>query len=122
LLTLNFLAMNFKGTPGPWVVVSSVQPPIDGTKMAAKYIGTFDIKTEPREGHEPGLWLAAVHPYECSGFTTKDQAAANAKLIAASPDMLDMLIACKEFIKTHMHYPGEGMCDKIQQVIDKALT
>lgn len=111
--------MNFKGTPGPWYIHDNRSY----DKIYERYAGTFDIRTNPEgTADSKSLWIADVKPYDGQGFTGKEAAEANAKLIAASPEMLNMLVACKEFIKTHMHYPGEGMIDKIQQVIDKATT
>lgn len=87
-----------KHTPGPWYLIDDVQLPIQENESSAKYIGTFNIKTKPLEAHDVGLWLAAVHPYECSGFTSKEEANANAKLIAAAPDMFTELKDNHEFL------------------------
>jgi hypothetical protein len=113
---------DFKGTPGPWIIVSSVQPPADGTKLSAKHIGTFDIKTEARGWHDSGLWVAAVHPYECTGFPSEEEAAANAKLIAAAPDMLNYMILMKNHIEKYVSgnvSKGEVLAE-INAIINKA--
>lgn len=127
-----------KHTPGPWIIVDNVQPPLPGyeARSSAKHIGTFDIKTEPCEDHEVGLWLGAVHPYECSGFTSKEQAAANAKLIAAAPDMLEAIqcaLNIKDLWSAQQHgtvsadHAGEmealqKMQDKLEAALAKATT
>lgn len=109
-----------KHTPGPWFVH-------DGTshsKDSRGYVGTFDIKTSPKgELHNGTIWIGDTKPYDDPGFTDKETAHANAKLIAAAPEMLSAL---QQIVKGQQ---GETKSDFIQrmiclaeEVIEKATT
>lgn len=64
-----------KHTPGPWIVIPSPDPEV--TNISIQSYST------------PSLWVASVHGSHVD--TPDDQMNANAKLIAAAPDMLDAL-------------------------------
>lgn len=83
---------DFKGTPGPWFVCDSTM------KRTTKdgHSGTFDIIN--REQYEIGMKVIGdVKPYG-GNFPDKDEAQANAKLIAAAPDMFADLKENHEFL------------------------
>jgi hypothetical protein len=77
---------DLKITPGPWFIHDETC----WNELREKYVGTFDIRTNP-EGNPnaDSLWIADVKPYGMRGFTDRETAKANAKLIAAAPDLLD---------------------------------
>lgn len=108
-----------KFTPGPWFVH-------DGTsrsKDSRGYVGTFDIKTSPKgELHSGTIWIGDTKPYDDPGFTDKETAHANAKLIAASPELLAAAEEALDFIKAHNHYVATGIIDKLKMAIAKATT
>lgn len=109
----------------PLFIHDDVAPPLLTSKNGAKYIGTYDLKTT-EEINEETKWIAAVHPYECFGFPSKEDARAYAKLFAAAPDMLQALIDIKDEVD-HLGTICAGslsndLYDKIVNAIKKATT
>lgn len=74
----------FKGTPGPWRVARQNGSPTTGEWMIA--------------GAKPG-YLAEVR--DCGGGF----AAANARLIAAAPELLDALMELADWYREHTGLP-----------------
>ena len=54
----------------------------------------------------------------CNLFNVGDETEANAKLIAAAPELLDALIDCQEFLSKRFGHTivGQGMLDRINKV------
>lgn len=95
-----------KFTPGPWFVHDNVQDPIEPKQSNAKFIGTYDIKNSDASCGDDVLWIADAKPYECDGFADKATAFANAKLIAAAPDMFEVI---KELYEYSMQSGHKGL-------------
>ena len=72
-------------TPGPWVTIRSGMR--DNSAVAT-------IEEKPPEMEEPNYWLVA------QANTLRDEWEANARLIAAAPDLLEALEMLLEFPKT----------------------
>jgi hypothetical protein len=86
--------VDFKGTPGPWFVIDSTGK---HSQKTGKYTGTFDIIN--REQYEVGMKvIGEAKPYGGEHFPELDEASANARLIAASPDMIAELKNNHEFL------------------------
>jgi hypothetical protein len=103
-----------KFTPGPWHVHDNT-----GVSENGNIIGTYDIKNSKDSTGEGVFWIGDTKPYDCSGFTDKATAAANAKLIAAAPDLLDALkelLECDYTSGTHL-YSAQA---KAKAAIEKA--
>lgn len=107
-----------KFTPGPWHVH-------DGTsrsKDSRGYVGTFDIKTSPKgELHNGTIWIGDTKPYDGPGFTDKETAHANAKLIAAAPDMLNALLDAKKHLEGYCFGDNQERTDVFNN-ITKAIA
>lgn len=74
-----------KHTAAPWFV-------IDDTSIhhrTGELVGSFSITTTPL--HTEGrIYVASCAPYGTEGFTNKGEAEANARLIAAAPELLEL--------------------------------
>lgn len=82
-----------KHTPGPWYVHDETSY----DELHEKHIGTFDIRNKQKGDLNQGYWIADVKPYETKGFTGREVAIANAKLIALAPDMYEIVKELYEF-------------------------
>lgn len=91
-----FIVKEFKGTKGKWVWVND------------------NLKND--EGK-----LVITHPNLTS---QTEKANANAKLIAAAPDLLEALQKVKELHKKHykFHSIGQGFIEEADEVIQKAIN
>jgi hypothetical protein len=111
----------FKGTPGPWFVIDSTGK---HSQKTGKYTGTFDIIN--REQFEVGMKaIADAKPYG-GNFPELEEARANAKLIAASPDMLEAIqcaLNLKDLWSAQQHgtvsVDHEGEMQALQKMQDK---
>jgi hypothetical protein len=72
-----------------------------------------DIKNSNEE-----LIAKAYGFYEKGKYTYTDECLANAKLIAAAPDLLEVLIKLKEWEKTN--FIEQSLLEKINNAINKA--
>lgn len=97
-------------TPGPWSVSSMMH-----LEDINKTSGTYGIKVSPN-----GHWIAKLHPL--NGIVESgDELRANARLIAAAPEMLDMLIELQESAQYWSEYDVPvGIVDRLNVVISKA--
>lgn len=73
----------FKGTPGPWVVSYA-----DNPKHGFSWGGYWQIDAQ--------YDAVACNQFCYAGNNKPDVSEANARLIAAAPDLLEMLIACRD--------------------------
>lgn len=78
--------MSAKHTPAPWYVIDRTSEHNGDTT------GTFDISTTVDYNYG-GKWIGDTKPYGGKGFTDKETAKANAHLIAAAPELFDVLKA-----------------------------
>lgn len=93
----------FKGTPGKWIAKLE-----DGRNA-------HDIIVD----REDYAWVASVHQ-QFHDVATVEQAEANAKLIAAAPELLEALQELLKFCKSHNmdnHYT-----ESAEGIINKALS
>ena len=90
--------MNTKHTPGPWHIGSEQDYSVDRYKRNEEWA---------RIRNASGGLIAAVasvHPQGSRKSTDFDTEAANARLIAAAPDLLSALEAAKEVLETAKQY------------------
>ncbi len=116
--------MEFKGTPGPWRV--------DGTVALGAYGIWTDYGTHP--GDVPGeLYPDQVASVYCNNKShfSREVRDANAKLIAAAPDLLAELVKaradvcslrCPSHIKAGEEWTHSAECMAITAAIAKATT
>ena len=83
-------------TPGPWIINPSDPHPVNGYRIMSERFGRL-------------AYVARWTAYQ-------EEGAANARLIAAAPDLLEALTAIRESFKT-----GGGMF-KAQELAEKALA
>lgn len=97
----------FKHTPGPWKVSVENEGSIFG-----------DLNNPKHDGDSPYIGtVAGIGPDK-----KNKECKANAKLIAAAPELLAAIVEALDFIKAHNHYVAAGMIDKLQSVIGNATT
>lgn len=116
----------FKGTPGPWYLKDGTHLNDDGTG----FIGTFDIIN--MEHYEDGvISIACAHPYgpkKNGGFPTREEAKANASLMAAAPDLLEVLCLALPYIEGAYEcaFPdgdhNENVLNAVKAAIEKATA
>lgn len=87
--------MEFKGTPGPWHVSNE---------------GRLLIRDDD--------WLGIVA--DSLGYNSEEEEMANARLIAAAPELLDQLIRLRNKIADY-HPDDDDHLDVVDAVINKAL-
>ena len=98
----------FKGTPGPWQL-SSESPTI--IKQDMSLIGLPD----------GGVLIGSACGHKSSGFyPTNDQAIANARLIAAAPELLSSLEFAVKLLNVLPHVGGTSQIEHMRSVIAKA--
>jgi hypothetical protein len=108
----------FKGTPAPWFVCDSTGK---HSQKEGKYTGTFDIIN--RKQYEVGMKVIGdVKPYGGEHFPEHEEARANAKLIAAAPDMYEALIEVKKHLLEKGYGPLDTIYARIINVIVKATV
>lgn len=86
-------------TPGPWEITPTKHPVAD----------TFGVEAR-------GVWVAKCHPFNGDG-PGREEAKANAHLIAAAPELLEVCEMVLEFASIEM--PPE-LIDKATAAIAKA--
>jgi hypothetical protein len=96
-----------KHTPGPWKVCVGNSGSIFG-----------DLNNRAHDGDNPYIGTVAGIGVD----QDIPECTANAKLIAAAPELLTAAKEALHFIRTHNHYVAACMIDKLQAVIDKATT
>lgn len=87
--------MEFEGTPGPWHVSNE---------------GRLLIRDDD--------WLGIVA--DTLGYNSEEEEVANARLIAAAPELLDQLIRLRNKI-AYYHPDDDDHLDVVDAVINKAL-
>ena len=98
----------FKGTSGPWQLSSESPTPI---KPDMSLIGLPD----------GGVLIGSACGHESSGFyPTVDEAEANARLIAAAPELLSSLEFAVKLLYGLPHVAGTAQLDHMRSVIAKA--
>lgn len=98
-------------TKGPWeVFIDDSGGPASGWPLSVTAVNDPD-KMVVRTG---GQW-----PYEWDRATSQREAVANARLIAAAPDLLAWLIRCEEMVSTDKGPPD---WDAVRAVINKATS
>jgi len=98
--------MKTKHTPGEWVFKEWKQEGTDFYHIRSKKEFT-DL-------------IATVHRWK--GYIDKREAEANAKLIAAAPDMLDALMVAKAHLEYAIEFgAGAGGESKAIEIIDRAI-
>lgn len=96
------MAEQFKGTPGPWGV----------TTRQGSWDWVVFSETDPN--------IEVCQPFH-DGTEENEIGEANARLIAAAPDMLAVLNACRIMLKNRDQRPEEmKLLDAIKAVIAKA--
>jgi len=87
-------------TPGPWRV------------------GENDRNDQPTVYGENEAWLVAVVPHGCLG-SMEATAAANARLIAAAPDLLD---AAERLLEHFSDSLPDHLVEEFKDAVSKAVT
>jgi len=72
-------------------------------------------------GSQGQAFLQDVPKHE-NKFAIDKEAEANARLMAAAPDMLDALVALKDYCKYHDIRLGSGIVHQIENAISKAVN
>lgn len=85
------------------------------------YSKGIHIMIEGKTGSQGQAFLQTVPSYE-NNFAKDKEAEANARLMAASPDMLDALVALKDYCKYHDIRLGSGIVHQIETAISKAVN
>ncbi len=118
--------LKIKATPGPWTTDDGYIFARDGYTIAS----VEDIKGLSRK-YLINKFLSEgcthwAQDSTASRLISEEEAAANATLIAAAPDLVDALIAIRSFICTQLYidrlavaYPGK-LIDKINAALEKA--
>lgn len=101
--------MNTKHTPGPWVTF-----PADVGSVACP-VGTRVLKY----GHHP--IADAFFGYQ-QGMPSYDEAKANARLIAAAPDLLEALTFARKFHAMKCEKGDSGFPAQLVETIDDAIA
>lgn len=102
----------FKGTKGKWEVKPSI------SKTAYNVVGTI-----PGEKYKIAR-CPYIRDEECNiawNELERKESLANANLIAASPEMLDLLLKVKESINKMDYASIEALYCDIEETTDKAL-
>jgi len=105
-----------KHTVGNW----KIDDTIDNT---ISVVSPWSDKVKPEETATFGDYRGALicEMYYNTGVPTKGQALANAKLIAAAPDLLQALIILKKWVGKLDDWKGEDPpCELVDKAIDKA--
>lgn len=102
--------MEFKGTKGEWEVKHS------HSKTAYNIVGTV----------LGGKYKIARCPYETErvcidSLNEKQEAKANAQLIATAPEMLEVLLKVQKAINQMDYSEIEGLYNEVEESINKAL-
>ena len=95
-----------KHTPGPWVVFIN--------DAGDAHTG-WPISIHPKDNNEKSIVrTGGMYPYEWDEYTSQAEAVANARLIAAAPDLLEALQEISAFMQGHelwvdgmIRYPGD---------------
>ncbi|EPV6142744.1 hypothetical protein ACV8DN_002941 [Morganella morganii] len=107
--------MEFKGTPGPWVITDSGYSIMDGDQFIIANSSRLAILCR---WHEKGF-----EHFSDEG-ASKDigtiSAKANANLIAAAPELLEQLIRLRDIIASYFPDDDDHL-DIVDKVIHKAL-
>ena len=105
----------FKGTPGPWMVKT------EEAELEGREFSRFDISDTHEDDRTP----------ICSGygnlshlFASKEQGAANAHLIAAAPDLLQLAINYLGDLNNIFPASDATLCRMydVKEVLNKALN
>lgn len=114
-MTVRWLEMASKHTPGPWLVPHFARPDIQcncGYVLSPNYMGA--IATVHFEGEKPG---------EYDDNPPLDEAIANARLIAATPDMLAALVSVRDWDEHDANPAGYGgLRHELREVVDAAIA
>jgi hypothetical protein len=94
-------------TPGPWFYVNG------GANLAPHMVLH---RERPNDATSQPTRVADVHCADYPGFTSSETGFANARLIAAAPDLL---AACEEALKYAT--PGSGLAGMLSAAIAKAV-
>lgn len=102
--------MNAKHTPGPWRMSDCGEwsASHDGYG-ASSYIGVKD---------QAGTVVAIAVAHDPEPFGSDPDPEANARLIAAAPDLLTMLVEAANFIQPYS--TGQDLLERIEATIAKA--
>ena len=103
--------METKHTKGKWAVSS--QKILNTVKNELENID-FEMAAVDTDGHYASIWCFSEH---------KEQAIANAKLIAAAPELLEALESIADILKwmpEHLTDSGKEQLQKAFDVIEKA--
>lgn len=97
---------NFKGTPGPWK--ATFHETLNTRELAC-------IENVGYDGEPSGLHLMVSYLQE------KDVNRANAKLIAAAPELLEALVELKKWVGKLQDWNGQDPpCELVDNAIKKA--
>lgn len=113
-------------TPGPWSVHCDWPLVVVPKGHERRSIGASSNEAQDREHYALKIAFAAFNKYSIFAHeTTEDQARANARLIAAAPDMLDVLRDLLPYVGSCVDWddpgsPAEADWRRIQAVIAKA--
>ena len=92
--------MKAQHTPGPWRIVETTHPVMISTWHIA--IGQKEISLFPYKYH------FADEAKTCGGYVADAEMHANARLIAAAPELLEALIAAEKKLLALEHMVGGG--------------
>lgn len=95
-------------TKGPWVIIPS------GDEWGLGRVGTIEPK--PDTMLETNYWTVA----ECNN--RRDECMANARLIAAAPDLLEALQLITEHVNRYIYGDEDVIVMTCREAIAKALT
>lgn len=106
-----------KFTPGPWTLDGQVKMVGDGITQAAWQLYTGDVRPE---GVYRGTICGIQSADQIAGIT-REEAEANARLIAAAPEMLEIIEQLLGIVQHRTLDTNSLLYEKMRAVVEKAI-